>query len=79
MVVEVFDDVVVFVLVDFEDDGFDGGVAFDEDACLGGGLGRFRKNGEVRGEGGEVGGGEGGKVGWREGTFDGFGHDGWVG
>ena len=33
LVVEIFDDVVVFVLVDFEDDGFDGGVAFDEDAC----------------------------------------------
>lgn len=32
LVVQVFDDVVVFVLVDLEDDGFDGGVAFDEDA-----------------------------------------------
>lgn len=30
----------MFFLVDFEDDGFDGGVAFDEDACggLGGGF-----------------------------------------
>jgi hypothetical protein len=33
VVVQVFDDVVVLFLVVFEDDGFDGGVAFDQDAC----------------------------------------------
>ena len=32
VVVEIFDNVVVVGRVDFEDDGFDGGVAFDEDA-----------------------------------------------
>ncbi len=44
----------MFVLVDFEDDGFDGGVAFDEDACLGvgGELGGAGNGGEVE-EGGE--------------------------
>ena len=30
LVVQVFDDVIMFVVVNFEDDGFDGGVAFDQ-------------------------------------------------
>ena len=32
LIVEVLNDVVVLVLVDLENNGFDGGVAFDEDA-----------------------------------------------
>ncbi len=51
LVVEVLDDVVVVVLVDFEDDGFDGGVAGDEDA-YGGGV---RWGGWMRGGGGRGG------------------------
>lgn len=30
LIVQVLDDVIMFVLVNFEDDGFDGGVAFDQ-------------------------------------------------
>lgn len=30
LIVQVFDDVIMFVLVNFEDDGFDGRVAFDQ-------------------------------------------------
>lgn len=33
LIVEILDNVVMFVLIDFEDDGFDGGVAFDQDTC----------------------------------------------
>ncbi len=55
LVVEVLDNVVVVVLVDFEDDGFDGGVAGDEDA-YGGGVrwGGWMRGGGGKGRGGEV-------------------------
>lgn len=32
LIVEILDNVVMFILIDFEDDGFDGGVALDQDA-----------------------------------------------
>lgn len=34
LIVEIFDDVVMFVLINFEDDGLDGGIAFNQNACL---------------------------------------------
>ena len=34
LVIEIFDDVVVLLLVDLENDGFNGRVAFDQNACF---------------------------------------------
>lgn len=61
LVVQVFDDVVVRRRVDFQDDGFYGGVAFYEDAWKGGvsvGVLGWLGGGGYEGEGGRGRGGE---------------------